>query len=867
ETAELVHEALIAHWGRLHGWLDEDRAFRLWQERLRAALSQWRTSERDEGALLRGAPLVEAEGWLASHRRRLSDDECAFVDASAAVRARRRQEREQARLARERQRRRIAIGLAVGLVIALGLAGLAAWQWNRARRTVDELQVERGRTQTALANALANQALAELDRQRDFALLLSVEAVQRADTTVALDSLLTALDDSRYLQRFLHGAQDDVRTIAYHPDGDRLVSGDAAGNIILWNIVTGARLGDSIDGHDDQLAEVAFSPDGSQLASAGFDDVVVLWDLTAEEPAQLARLNHPDNVWAVAFSPDGQTLATAAADGAVRLWSAAGDPLEGTWPRFASQATTVTFSPDGRLLAAGDGDGTIVLWDLEAAGPIGPPPSVHTGLVRDLAFSPDGHWLASASHDQTIILWDVAASEPIGQPLTAHDDWVTGVSFSPAGNRLASSSRDGRLRIWTLDAWLRSSGQETPILVQTFGGTDSPLWTVVFGPKTDTLVSAGSSGFLTLWDLTAPSPWVDRTVALNIDETMMPVEDRLFIDVAFSPKNDTVAVAAVSEVLRPDTDGLVFLAEMSSQKGSKVTLRQPGESILTIAFGPDGHRLLSGGRYGSLQLWDVDPESATFGQSLDDPLVGRVSNVTDVVFHPNGELAATFDGRVSVWDLSAKEMVIPPLSTSARDGAVIFSPDGSLLASTSGLGGVSIWDLEHDELTSVSISDQGSPLIRLAIAGGGAFLATSNDTGRVNLWDLVDNQPLTSFDLQTNPFWDMKLSLDGRLLAALSLTYELSFWEPWTGQRIGPWLSGESQRSQALQLSPDGRQLAVVSSPEGIITLWDFDPQSWQEKACQRANRNLTQEEWQRLFGQEPYRPTCPDLPAPAAGS
>jgi hypothetical protein len=70
ETVELAHEALIQHWARLRGWMDADRALHTWRRRLRAALRQWRASDRDEGALLRGAPLAEAEGWLA--RRGLS---------------------------------------------------------------------------------------------------------------------------------------------------------------------------------------------------------------------------------------------------------------------------------------------------------------------------------------------------------------------------------------------------------------------------------------------------------------------------------------------------------------------------------------------------------------------------------------------------------------------------------------------------------------------------------------------------------------------------------------------------------------------------------------------------------------------------
>ena len=63
DTVEVVHEALIQRWGQLQEWMAEDRAFRIWQERLRSALRGWLISDQDEGALLRGLPLAEAEGW------------------------------------------------------------------------------------------------------------------------------------------------------------------------------------------------------------------------------------------------------------------------------------------------------------------------------------------------------------------------------------------------------------------------------------------------------------------------------------------------------------------------------------------------------------------------------------------------------------------------------------------------------------------------------------------------------------------------------------------------------------------------------------------------------------------------------------
>jgi hypothetical protein len=55
----------------------------------------------------------------------------------------------------------------------------------------------------------------------------------------------------------------------------------------------------------------------------------------------------------------------------------------------------------------------------------------------------------------------------------------------------------------------------------------------------------------------------------------------------------------------------------------------------------------------------------------------------------------------------------------------------------------------------------------------------------------------------------------------------------------------------------------ATGSGDGTVFLWDIDVESWKSRACRRANRNLTFEEWGRFFGEEPYRATCPELPSP----
>jgi hypothetical protein len=84
ETVEIVHEALIMGWDRLQMWLNEDRVFRVWHERLRAALSQWEASNRDEEALLRGVLLAEAEERVETHHAEINPPEHEFLQASLA---------------------------------------------------------------------------------------------------------------------------------------------------------------------------------------------------------------------------------------------------------------------------------------------------------------------------------------------------------------------------------------------------------------------------------------------------------------------------------------------------------------------------------------------------------------------------------------------------------------------------------------------------------------------------------------------------------------------------------------------------------------------------------------------------------------
>ena len=114
QTVEVAHEALISHWATLRAWVNEDREFLLWRERLDGLGLEWERVEKSEDALLRGPLLIEAQKWFDQRSQDLSDQERKFISASHALRERlAREEKEQQerdleaarRLAEEQKRR------------------------------------------------------------------------------------------------------------------------------------------------------------------------------------------------------------------------------------------------------------------------------------------------------------------------------------------------------------------------------------------------------------------------------------------------------------------------------------------------------------------------------------------------------------------------------------------------------------------------------------------------------------------------------------------------------------------------------------------------------------------------------------------
>ena len=252
----------------------------------------------------------------------------------------------------------------------------------------------------------------------------------------------------------LRGHSRKIHSVAFSPDGQRLVSGSDDWTCRLWDVEAGthiATLEHIIDRNRSPVTEVAFSPDGELLATAGVD--VKLWEVSTQN--EIETLQHNEWVVALAFSPNGELLATGDNQGRVKIWSIQERKVIAQLDGDTVRVDTLVFSPDGRTLASAGYHGLIKLWAVPDWALLGT--LQNRGTAYTLDFSADGKALASTGHS-AVTLWSVESGEEI-TTLTGHSGWVFGVAFSPDGKTLASGGDDGVVRVQNIESYLQTLQQ------------------------------------------------------------------------------------------------------------------------------------------------------------------------------------------------------------------------------------------------------------------------------------------------------------------------------------------------------------------------------------------------------------------------
>jgi len=83
-----------------------------------------------------------------------------------------------------------------------------------------------------------------------------------------------------------------------------------------------------LEGHTESIYSVAFSPDGRKIITSDYNGTVRIWETESGKELQQLRWHESKNtnffsntVFSAVFSPDGKKIATASADKTVRIWN------------------------------------------------------------------------------------------------------------------------------------------------------------------------------------------------------------------------------------------------------------------------------------------------------------------------------------------------------------------------------------------------------------------------------------------------------------------------------------------------------------------------------------------------------------------
>ena len=75
-------------------------------------------------------------------------------------------------------------------------------------------------------------------------------------------------------------------------------------------------------GHGEPILSVAFSPDGTRIVSGSDDCTVLIWDATLDPNLLPEQQGHVGKVSSIAFSPNGSHVVSGSSDGIIHIWDA-----------------------------------------------------------------------------------------------------------------------------------------------------------------------------------------------------------------------------------------------------------------------------------------------------------------------------------------------------------------------------------------------------------------------------------------------------------------------------------------------------------------------------------------------------------------
>jgi WD40 repeat protein/uncharacterized caspase-like protein len=595
---------------------------------------------------------------------------------------------------------------------------------------------------------------------------------------VASEGRLDLFDLQSSKRRWSVSTEFDVKKLSWSDDGSRIIAAadfsskalifDATNGTMMSNIdFSAVPLDEKVSTSSNTIESIALSPNGETVFLGGWNEAGLYAALTGRP---LQRLHHDGIFFGGAFSPDSKLAATAMSDNGVCLWDATSGELLKQLKGHQKLVTTVTFSPNGSVLASSGNEAGIRLWSTANGEPTTTLKG-HRGGVNGLSFSPDGRSLLSVGNDSASRLWPLDQVVTLDKADTApsphlvvqlgHAGGVTAAAISVDNKLIATGGADGAINI------IEAQSGRVIRRISAHPGALGKINSIFLAFNESSLVTASDDRTVGVWDLATGT----RQLQINFD---------LQVD-ALALLDDGKRLITASE------DGGVITV-WDGKTGEQ--LQEIGEyydrthGVTAIAPFPDGHRIATSRRDGTVRIFDI--ATGVEQQSI------------------------KVDAADIVYDIS-------------------ISPDGNRLVSVNLNGVVAVWDMTHFE--QLHRWDLGKvQIFSMDIAADGSEVVLGTNTGEAYIYDLNNGKHLRTLPkIEKSKGWGVAInavafSPDGSrfVIGAGSFDEEQGITQLWQkgGAALLHEYSGQATAVLVAAFSPDGNFVAVDGLDETV--LWDL---------------------------------------------
>ncbi|GMI27602.1 hypothetical protein TrCOL_g10914 [Triparma columacea] len=161
-----------------------------------------------------------------------------------------------------------------------------------------------------------------------------------------------------------------AETVSFLPDGSGILTGSTDGFVEVWNHTTcklrtedlAYQANDEIMLHDTNVLSVCSSPDGTMLGTGDSAGCVKVWGLMSGKCVRKFQEAHTKGVLSLAFVKDGSKILSGSQDGLIREFGLRSAKMTQEFRGHGSYVTSIALVKNDSMLVSSSADATVKVW-------------------------------------------------------------------------------------------------------------------------------------------------------------------------------------------------------------------------------------------------------------------------------------------------------------------------------------------------------------------------------------------------------------------------------------------------------------------------------------------------------------------------